>query len=148
MKIAIKNFTMTLLSIVVIILMVFIQSCKTDDPTISEVDRVSTLLKGNSWKMQSVSVGGIDKTSSFAGLTLTFSTGTYTSTNGGLIWPSSGTWTFADETGKIITRNDGVVINLEEISETKLSLKLNWAKTTLGGRTTSVAGNHIFVFGK
>ena len=148
MKITLKNFTVAILSMATIIMLVFIQSCKTDDPTISEVDQVATLLKGNSWKMQNVTVNGTDKTSDYTGFTLSFTATNYTTTNGGVVWPSSGTWTFADETGKVITRSDDVIINLEEITATKLSLKLNWAKTTLGGRTTSVAGNHIFVFNR
>lgn len=148
MKITLKNFTVTTLGMAVIVMLLFIQSCKSDDPTIAEVDRVATLLKANSWKMQSVIVDGTDKTTVYAGLTLTFTATNYSSSNGGLVWPASGTWTFADDMGKVITRNDGVVISVEEISATKLSLKLNWAKTTLGGRITGVAGNHTFVFSK
>ncbi len=148
MKITLKTLTVTILSMAMIVMVLFIQSCKTDDPTIAEVDRVATLLKANSWKMQSVIVDGTDKTTVYAGLTLGFTATSYTSSNGGLVWPASGTWTFADDTGKVINRNDGVIITVEEISTTKLSLKLNWAKTTLGGRITGVAGNHTFVFGK
>ncbi len=41
------------------------------------------------------------------------------------------------------------VINATEISATKLVLALAWTKTTLGGgRVESVAGQHVFTFGK
>lgn len=129
--------------------LLFFQSCKKDDPTIAETDRVAGLLKANMWKMQSVMVDGMDKTTIYTGLILNFTATGYTTTNGGAVWPASGTWMFADATAKLITRSDGLALTVEEITTTKLSLKLNSTKTTLGGgRTSSVAGNHTFVFGK
>lgn len=126
-----------------------IQSCsKKSDPQ-PETDRVKELLKANTWKIQTVTVDNVDKTSVYAGLTLSFTDATYTTTNGGPVWPASGTWQFADDTGKLITRSDDLSISVEEVTTTKLSLKLTWAKTTLGGgRTASIAGSHLFVFGK
>lgn len=148
MKITMKNFSIAAFSVAIIVMLLLIQSCKEVDPTPKATDQVSELLKANTWKMQSVLVDGVDKTSVYAGLTLSFTATNYTSTKGGAVWPATGTWSFADDTGKLINRNDGVLITVEEINATKLSLKLNWAKTILGGRTTSVAGNHTFVFGK
>jgi hypothetical protein len=131
----------------VIISVLFMQGCKNDDPTVVETDRVAELLKANLWKMQSVMVDGTDQTTIYTGLTLRFTSTNYTTSNGGVLWPASGTWVFADATGKLLTRNDGLALTVEEITTTKLSLKLNSISTTLGGgRASSVSGNHTFVF--
>jgi hypothetical protein len=133
----------------VIISLLFLKSCKKDDPTIAETDRVAGLLKASTWKMQSVVVDGTDRTTIYTGLILNFTANGYTTTNGGAVWPASGTWLFADVTAKLITRSDGLALTVEEITTTKLSLKLTWSKSTLGGgRTSSLAGVHVFVFGK
>ena len=127
--------------------LILLQGCKKDDP-LPETERVKNLLKANTWRMQTVTVDGIDQTLVYAGLTLTFTDTNYSTANGGAVWPATGTWTFADQTGKLITRSDGLPVSIEEATTTKLSLKLTWAKTTLGGRASSIAGVHVFVFGK
>jgi hypothetical protein len=124
--------------------LLFMQSCKKDSPQ-PETERVKALLKSNTWKMQSVQVDNVDKTSVYAGFTLSFTDVNYSTTNGGGLWPATGTWTFVDDTGKKIKRNDNLEITLVEVTETSLKLSFNWSKTTLGpGRTSSVAGNHTF----
>lgn len=143
--IKVLNFAFSLISIVLILMMA---ACGSDDPQ-PETDRVSALLTASPWKIQSVTVDGTDKTATFGGLILTFLSTNFTTTNGGIIWPANGTWTFADTAAKSITRSDGVSITLEDVNETKLVLKLNWTKTTLGGgRVSSIAGSHTFTFGK
>ena len=128
--------------------LLFLSSCKKDNP-IPATDSVKEILKANIWKMTSVTVDNTDKTAVYSGLTLGFTDTNYSTTNGGVVWPANGTWAFADATGKLITRSDGLAISVEEATTTKLSLKLTWAAPTLGGgRASSVAGVHVFVFGK
>jgi hypothetical protein len=124
--------------------------CKKDDPAPeTPATDVVKLLTSGSWKIQRVTVDGVDASSRFAGLALSFTESGFTATSGNVVWPATGTWAFTDSSQKSITRNDGLVVTLEEITSTKLSLKLTWAKTTLsGGRTSSVAGTHTFIFGK
>ena len=48
-----------------------------------------------------------------------------------------------------IKRDDGLVVTLQEVTDTSLKLALTWTKTTLGsGRIESVSGQHVFSFGK
>lgn len=119
-----------------------------DDDEIIETDRVTQLLStGGTWTMQSVNVTGTDQTALYDGLQLSFTESTYTSLNGGVVWPAAGTWQFTDETAKTIKRNDDVLITVNEVEEKKLVLAFTWNKTTLGsGRTTSIAGLHTFTF--
>lgn len=145
----IKACSLWLVACCLFIGLLTMQSCgKKNDPQ-PETDRVMEILKANTWKMTSVTVDNTDRTTVYAGLTLSFTDTNYSTTNGGVVWPTSGTWAFADATGKLITRSDGLAISVEEATTTKLSLKLTWAETTLGGgRASSVAGVHVFVFGK
>lgn len=128
---------------------VLITNCKKKDDPKPETARVEELLKSNTWKIQSVTVDGTDQTALFNNMTLTFTATAYTTTNGGLVWPASGTWAFADASAKSITRSDGLEIAINEASATSLKLSLTWAKGTFGpGRVSSIAGNHVFSFVK
>lgn len=95
---------------------------------------------------KTVTVDGADKLSLFTGMTLNFSATNFTSTNGAPVWPASGTWTFnSDKT--FLTRGDGVVVFVDNITEPSLGLSLSWSKTTVGGgHAESVA--HVFTLGK
>lgn len=119
---------------------------KGSDP-VPETDRVRGFLTGTAWQVSQVSIDGVSKTSSFSGLTLTFTATGYTTANGRLVWPATGTWQFKDDTGKLLLRSDGVEVTITDVTTTTLSLSFNWATTTLGpGRVTSTAGKHDFQF--
>ena len=122
--------------------------CVDPGPSETESGKNTRILStGGPWTLQSVSVNGVDRTSMYAGLTVTFSSTGYTTVNGGAVWPASGTWNFTDAFGSTIRRSDGVDISLIDITEDRLVLSLVWSKTTLGnGRTGSVAGQHEFTF--
>ena len=123
----------------------------TSDPAPAETDtqKNTKLIVASSWTVQSVLVDAVDKSTVYKDLKLTFTAGGFTATNGGTVWPASGSWSFTDDSGKVISRSDGVTINLTEISATKMVLSLAWTKTTLsGGRAQSVSGQHVFTFGK
>lgn len=125
------------------------QGCKKKDDPIPETARVRSLLKANTWKMQSVTVDGTDQTTLYTGLSLSFTDANYTTVKGGGVWPSSGGWTFTDESAKTIKRSDGLEINILEATATSLQLGLIWSQGTIGpGRMSSVSGNHQFVFVK
>ncbi len=120
-----------------------------DDNESSKEDQVRSLLTGSAWKMTTVTVDGTDKTAVYDDLILTFGITTFTSTNGGVVWPATGTWAFTSPDATAIVRNDGLAVTIQEITSTSLKLGLTWNKTTLGsGRTSSVSGQHVFSFGK
>lgn len=123
-----------------------VQGCKDEVP---ETDRVKGILKASTWTMQTVVVDAVDQSTVYKGLTLNFTDTGYSSTNGGIVWPASGTWVFADASAKTITRNDNLAITITEVTDAKLILSLTWAKTTLaGGRIESVKGLNVFTFTK
>ena len=144
-----KSKFLICLSIGCLCSLIYLVSCgnKGDDP--SPVDEMRTVLTSGTWNLQTVSVVGVDQTAVYTGLTLRFTNTNFTATNGRVIWPASGTWQFSDETGKIIQRNDGLLITIETAISSNLVLKLDWDETTLGsGRVASVEGAHTFNFTK
>ncbi len=130
------------------ILTVFCQNCKKSD-VVSESERVQGILESTGWKINAANVDGVDQISTYAGLVLNFSGSNYTSANGGVVWPASGTWKFSDDSGKNIERNDGLKIIVTQATTSTLILTFNWDKTTLSsGRVQSVKGQNIFTFQK
>lgn len=120
--------------------------CGNDDDKQAS-DSVRKVLTANEWKIQSVSIDGTDGTSLFTGLTVQFTNTGYTATQGGIVWPASGTWAFADDSGKTIIRDDGTLVTIREIKGGKLVVNLMWLTTTLGpGRVSATSGEHTFTF--
>lgn len=93
-----------------------------------------------------VTVDGVDVTDDlFAGFTITFRDGTYTTPGGSPVWPAEDTWRFKDESATIIIRgSDEKEVTITQISATQLTLTLDWPITTTGGRSTSLKGKHVF----
>ncbi len=144
--------TSTVVGIVTMIAIVLqLSSCSNKKCCGSEFnpqDVVKTKLIANNWKMQSVLVDDLDKTSIYTGLTAQFTPATFTTTNGKAVWPANGTWSFASEDGSTIKRDDGIIIKVE-VTDTTLKLTLTWPITTLsGGKLQSVKGVNVFNFVK
>jgi hypothetical protein len=124
----------------------FINGCGGDDGE-SATDRTNRLLKSGLWKLDRLTVDGVDKTNEYPGLTLLISEGIYTSTNGEPVWPISGTWNLLDE--ETLSRDNGETVHIDELKETNLILSLDWQTTTYDeGRIASIKGVHIFKFVK
>ncbi|MBL7855392.1 MAG: DUF5004 domain-containing protein [Cyclobacteriaceae bacterium] len=125
----------------------FVAGCS-EDASLTEEQRVTALLSGESWEVNRVEVDGQDKSDLFADFSLQFKEDkTYTSTGITRVWARSGTWQFTDPINPtVLLRDDGVEVTLETLSEQQLVLVLNWSTTTIsGGRGSSVRGNHRFV---
>jgi hypothetical protein len=135
-----------ILSFLAVIAIVSLSDCKKKDP--SPQDGIKSQLVGPIWKIKTVSVDGVDYTSSYTGMTIIFRETTYNTTNGGVVWPASGTWSFNSADGTKIIREDGKEVTVA-VSSTQLDLLLFWPTSTFeGGRTSSVKGNHTFTFTK
>jgi hypothetical protein len=134
-----------LLSYTLGMLIMLFASCDKSETT----PDVQALLTSGTWKISSVTVDGTNKNALFPNLTLTFTSAGFTATGNSPVWPASGTWTFLNSDQKAIVRSDQAEVSLEVITETELTLKMTWNKTTLGsGRVVSTKGNYIFAFSK
>ena len=117
-------------------------------PTKTPAELATTKLTSSPWKVSSVSVDGVDKTSLFTNFNITFTASNYTQTNGGPVWPS-GSWSFTDANATAFNRGDGISVQLTTLTETSLVMSLAWNKNTLGsGRVESIKGQHVFAMGK
>ena len=133
------------LSLAVLMLLLVLPGCKKDNPLTPNKETEKLLIE-KSWTLNSVQIDGV-YSSLYAGLTLKFTTTNYSTTNGGALWPASGTWTFEGDMGDKILRDDGLQITIESISASQLIIVFTWTKTTSsGGRTASLKGGHRMVF--
>lgn len=134
--------------IVPLCILITFQNCK-QDAAPSEQEVVLSALTGVTWKVGAVTIDGVDKNAMYPGLTVSFAASTFSSTNGKLVWPATGTWTFGSDNGRILVRDDGISVSITDISDSQLKLALSWTKTTLdAGRPASLRGAHVFTFGK
>lgn len=142
-----KIYTHRILATMLLIMVSLAQTaCDGNEP-----DPAADALKQltGSWQVSQVKVDGMDRTDLFDDFSLVIAQKQFSATNGEPVWPASGTWTFADDQGTTFTRDDGVVVTIESVSNTSLVLSLMWTKTTLGaGREKSVSGAHVFEFRK
>ncbi|MFZ1806296.1 MAG: hypothetical protein WAU36_03685 [Cyclobacteriaceae bacterium] len=109
---------------------------------------VTTKLQGT-WKIQSLIVDGVDKTSLFPGFTINFvSSNSFNTSNGGSVFPSSGSYGFADSNATVL-RLGGVPDITFEVTDTSLKMMFSWTKNTFGsGRRESISGQHVFTMNK
>jgi len=136
----------TLTTLLIAVIGLTLSGCGTsDDAAPTEAQRVTALMKAGVWKVQQVTVDSQDQTAVYENLTLSFSDGTFTAVNGAPVWPASGTWTFDNDQATSFTRNDGLTVNIDNISGTSLVLRLVWGQDTFGpGRVASISGQTVF----
>ncbi|MFN6087172.1 MAG: hypothetical protein ACK47E_00300 [Cyclobacteriaceae bacterium] len=130
---------------------IWFSSCLPEPP-----DRVTDIIlkiSGKTWLISTVTVDGVDRTSSYAMLKLVFRTGelAYTTTSAkgdtGPVWPANGTMSRLSQTQ--VKRDDGVVMDVEFPSDTQMTLTFDWTTTDYGpGRAEGIKGRHVFKFTK
>jgi hypothetical protein len=131
------------------------------DPELTQGEKVVASLVKSSWKVASVTVDGADQLNLFTDFTIQFSpssssngkpsfSGSYSTTKGGPVWPSSGNWTIGDvNAAGSFQRSDGITVTLSQVTETSLKMTLTWSKNTFGpGRSESIKGQHVFTMSK
>jgi hypothetical protein len=150
---------MKTLSIVFVTALVLFAGCKKEEvaPQKTETEKTTELLTAGTgtWIPAStagVTVDGLDVTSDlFAGFTIAFQGNKIITTGTTPVWLREDTWTFKDESARIIIRGqDNKEIVIEEISENELQLSLEWDQTTYaeGGRVKSIPGTFVFTLSK
>lgn len=134
------------ISIALIICFAFISGCSSssDDPTPQDNQKILLTNNGVAWQLGTVTKDGLDVTDQFTGFKLTVGDFTYTTVNAlPSAWPASGIWTFANDAGTLVARNDGVQITVV-VSTTSLKLTFNVTGLGDGGRIKGVDGEYVF----
>lgn len=143
-----KYISILAASIAVAVSCLILVSCS-DSSNESAADKNKKLLTGGTWHIANVTADDVDKTGLFTGFTLTFSPATFSSKNGGPLWPASDTWSFTSKEAMAFVRGDDVEIDIISLTESKLKLTFHWNETTLmEGRVNSVMGEYIFEFNR
>jgi hypothetical protein len=145
-----------IVSVLAVISIALMTSCKSDEPTLTAEQRVTKILtdNGGTWSLPSVAgvtVDGLDVTQDlFKGFSITFGDGTLTTTGTSPVWLRSDTWSFKDESATVIIRGqDSKEITISEITADQLILTLEWDQNTFeGGRSKSIKGTYQFALQK
>jgi len=131
--------------IIVVFVLLKISGCGKDE-NFTPNDKTEELLMAQAWELTEVRIDGV-VSDLYAGLTLSFGSKTYTTTNGGKVWPASGQWEFIGEKGDKILRDDGLQITIISANASQLVLSFTWNSTVYdGGRTGSLKGLHQMTF--
>ena len=125
-------------------------SCKSEtELTQQELVTAQLVADGDSWEAGSVTIDEVDESGLFDHFSIKFTEQEFTTENGGVVWPSSGTWSFTSPEAASFKRGDGLEVLIESIGKDELGLSLEWDQTTLdveGGKVVSRKGRHRFKF--
>lgn len=131
--------------LLVIALPVLMPGCGNETPATPN-EKTEKLLRASTWILSDLKVDNVS-TQRYAGMTLSFGTGVYTTTGGEPVWPAAGTWAFEGQGGNKILRNDGLLIDVIAASAAQITLAFDWTETTyVLGRQASLPGRHVMVF--
>ncbi len=135
-----------IIKILLIVSVLFKISGCNEEETFTPNEKTEELLTAPVWKLTETKIDGV-VSDIYDGLTLSFDSRTYTTTNGGNLWPTSGTWEFVGDKGDKILRDDGLAIMIESVNASQLVMSFTWATTTVdGGRAGSLKGFHLMTF--
>jgi hypothetical protein len=132
---------------IAIVSFVSFTSCSEDADPDAKQKKVLSLLTSGTWQSQSIKVDGVDKTSLYETVQLSFTNSTFTAVNGEPVWPANGAWLFTDKSAKAFERSDEIEVSITEVTDQKLVLTFFWDNGSLGtGRVSSIEGTHVFTF--
>lgn len=132
-------------SIVFFLVCLLLFSCEEE---LTPNEATEKTLKSATWKLQGTKIDGV-VSDLYDGLSVTFTKGAYTATDGGDIFGSSGTWSFSGKDGKAIVLGNGLEVQIDQLSSTGITISFFWDKTVvINGRSGSLKGDHEMVFGK
>jgi hypothetical protein len=138
-----KNAVVRLgLWLIVVLLVSF--SCKEEAEPLTAEQRVTAVLTSGTWKVKSLYIDGIES-KAYADLTLNFTTTSFTAANGVPMWPTTGTWSFLDDSAVAIKRNDDVYLNLNVVDDNTLELNIFWS---IPSTSFDPKGSHTFLLYK
>ena len=143
-----KTIGFALIFISLICALLIFQNCSDSDGA-SEKDVTERILQSKNWEVASVMVPNNTATESddWVNFMVSF-TGTNMTASGHpsgaeVVWPS-GSYTVSED-GKMITRGDGVLMNLTSISELSFTASFSLPEgTVIGGRIAALDGDYVF----
>lgn len=139
--------SMTNISIAIVLFAALSISSCNDEPTVAE--KVEGMLVSVAWSKPIVTVDGIDQSNLYQAFAITFTKANYTTSGGSPLWPSTGTWTFKDESARVLLLDGTREVQINEITGTNLELAVQNNNTTFkSGRVNSIIGKNVFRLSK
>ena len=149
MKPQMRSLKFNLLSFFAITLILVFQNCKKNESESAKDVTVNILKSKTQWVVSSVNVpvNSATEDSDWINFKVSFTDTNMTTaeypTGAGAVWPSS-TYSVSDD-GKSITRQDGVVMSLNPITETAFTAVFTVPQgTEIGGRLAALDGEYTF----
>src|SRR6478736_5623501 len=135
-----KNTLLKVVTIVLMLAVITLSGCK-DEPT--QQEKTQAQLVSAQWVTPVVTVDGVDQSDLYANFNIKFLKDTYSTQGGGPLWATSGTWSFANDTASTLMLDGDTEVQLNEITETSLTLTVQNENTTfISGRAHSVKGKN------
>ncbi|WP_323758011.1 hypothetical protein [Roseivirga sp.] len=129
------------LSVLVLLVMVLI-GCGSDSPIGKTINELAFEKLAGDWSYGTngqIILDGQDVSLNYVGFSMSFTDGTYTTTNGGDLFKATGTWTWANETGGSINLDTGEEVTILDLSLT--SFKFSFTHTG-GPVAAGTSGNY------
>ena len=124
-------------------------SCNPDDgPADPRATEIAFEKLAGQWTLGqfgSIKVDGADVSANYPDFGLSFTDGSYTTTNAGELFNASGTWDWSDESGRTVDLDDGKIINIQQL--TPIKFVFSFTKSD-GPVRAGVAGNYIITVEK
>lgn len=128
-----------------LVLVTVFTSCQKEN-VLSEQEKIAATLTGaKAWDTPIVIVDGVDYSELYEGFSITFLADTYTTTAGGPVWKSAGTWDFVEEGASLINLDGEREVEITLGSPDVIELTFEWEQDTFGfERSGSVKGKQKF----
>lgn len=130
-----------------IVALLFYSGCKNDDDNITDPEAEQLAKLSVTWVLGSVKNDNTDVTAQYAGFELSVNGDkTFSTKSGGNAWPKEGSFDFADESFKKLTRSDGIEVTILSLTDDQLSLSFN--QPNVSGRVSGITGQFTFMLKK
>jgi hypothetical protein len=125
----------------------FIAACGGEEKETAEQVFMKQL--AGSWQMTSADFDGKDVSASFPGLLIDIGSSKTIAVQNAVppMWKANSTFTLEKAgTTFLLKREDGLIVSVDQINETKLVLSFLYDADAMGGRTKGVTGGFTFEF--
>lgn len=138
-----KHHTITL-SIALLLLPAFLACGGDDTPDEPTAQELALEVLAGQWTLNSggsILLDGRDVSANYPGFALSFTDGSYTTTNAGELFNATGTWTWVGDSDRMITVDDGKQLNIQILTANEL--EFSFQLTGSGGEATGITGSYV-----
>lgn len=134
------------------VLLVVGLACNPDDNSEPTAQELAFEILSGSWGLTqggSIVVDGQDLSLNYQGFSVSFTNGSYSTTNAEDLFNASGTWTWVDNEAQMISLDDGKQITIRSLTETEFVFNFSFSGS--GGQANhadGIAGSYVITVNK